>query len=31
MKSALEWAAAITAGEKESAYKDLAARGVVAR
>lgn len=31
MKSALQWAAAITAAQKESAYRDLAARGVVAR
>lgn len=31
MKSALEWAAAITAAQKESAYRDLEARGIVAR
>jgi|GEM_PF-297648 len=29
-KSALQWAAAITAAQKESAYRDLAARGVIA-
>jgi hypothetical protein len=29
-KSGLQWAAAITAAQKESAYKDLAARGVIA-
>jgi len=31
MKSALQWGASITSAQKESAYKDLAARGVVAR
>lgn len=31
MKSALQWAAAITAAQKESAYLDLATRGVMAR
>lgn len=30
MKGSLIWAAAITAAQKESAYRDLAARGVVA-
>lgn len=30
-KSALQWAAAISAAEKESAYLDLALRGVIAR
>lgn len=29
-KGALQWAAAITSAQKESAYRDLAARGVVA-
>lgn len=31
MKAALQWAAAITAANKESAYRDLAARGIIAR
>jgi len=31
IKSALEWAAAITAAQKESAYRDLETRGIVAR
>lgn len=31
IKSALQWAAAITAANKESAYRDLAARGIIAR
>jgi hypothetical protein len=31
IKEALQWGAAITAAEKESAYLDLAARGVIAR
>lgn len=31
MKSALQWGAAITSSQKESAYVDLAARGVIAR
>ncbi len=31
LKSALQWGAAITAAQKESAYLDLAARGVIAR
>ncbi len=31
MKGALKWASAITAAQKESAYRDLAARGVIAR
>lgn len=31
LKSALQWGAAITAAQKESAYKDLAVRGIVAR
>lgn len=31
MKSSLEWAAAITAAQKESAYRDLGALGIVAR
>jgi hypothetical protein len=30
MKGSLIWAAAITAAQKESAYRDLAARGVIA-
>lgn len=31
MKGALEWGAAITSAQKESAYTELAARGIVAR
>jgi hypothetical protein len=31
MKESLQWAAAITAAQKDSAYLDLAARGVIAR
>jgi len=31
IKGSLEWAAAITAAQKESAYLDLAARGILAR
>lgn len=31
MKSALKWATTITAAQKESAYRDLATRGVIAR
>ena len=31
IKGSLEWAAAITAAQKESAYRDLASRGVIAR
>lgn len=31
MKSALQWGAAITSSQKESAYRDLATRGVIAR
>lgn len=31
IKSALQWGAAITSSQKESAYADLAARGVIAR
>jgi hypothetical protein len=31
IKGSLEWATAITTGQKESAYLDLAARGIVAR
>lgn len=31
MKSALQWGASITAAQKESAYADLALRGVIAR
>jgi hypothetical protein len=30
LKSALQWAAAITAAQKDSAYRELAARGVIA-
>ncbi len=30
-KASLQWAAAVTAAQKESAYLDLAARGVIAR
>jgi len=31
IKGSLEWAAAITSSQKESAYLDLAARGIIAR
>lgn len=31
MKSALQWGASITSSQKESAYADLAARGIIAR